>query len=157
MEYLVLVLGLSLAASAVIGLIFAYLMSSLTPEGLEVKWKALGFKEYLHTAERFRIGAETLKTFSKFLPFAMVFGVEKQWVRRFSDFQYQKQGWYAPVAGAYAGQGGMPSSFGDFASSFSSFASSISNTFSSSPGGGSGCGGGGGAGGGGGGGGGGAG
>lgn len=125
----VFILAGGLVLSSVIGLIFAYLMPALTPKGLGVKWKSLGFKEYLHTAERFRIGAETLDTFSKYLPYAVIFRVEKKWAQRFSDFSYQKQNWYLP-AHVYSGKAGAPASFGDFSSSFSSFASSISKTFS---------------------------
>lgn len=146
---LILLVGLSIAC--IIGLVFAYQMPALTPKGLETIWKVVGFKEYLHIAERFRIGAETLETFSKFLPYAMIFGVEKQWAKRFSDFSYKDQGWYAPVA-IYSGAGGMPNSFSEFSSIFSSFADSVLGTFSSSPGGsgaGGGAGGGGGGGGGG--------
>jgi len=121
------ILGVSIAVSSLIGIIFAHFMPVLTQKGLEAKWKALGFKEYLHIAERFRIGAETLDTFSKFLPYAVVFGVEKQWAKRFDDFSYQEQNWYHP-----AHPGG---SFSQTGSSFSSFVSSVSSTFSSSPGG----------------------
>lgn len=128
------ILGLSLALSSVIGITFALFMPVLTDKGLEAKWQALGFKEYLQTAERFRIGTETLETFSKFLPYAMVFGVEKQWAKRFDDFSYKQQNWYYPAA-VYSGQGRAPASFGEFGSSFSSFASSVSSTFSSAPGG----------------------
>ncbi len=130
----IIILAFSLIASAIIGISFAYYMPVVTVQGLEAKWKALGFKEYLNIAERFRIGSETLETFSKFLPYAIVFGVEKQWAKRFSDFDYQKQGWYYPAA-VYSGSGGRPGSFSEFSSSFSSFASSVSTTFSSSPGG----------------------
>lgn len=150
----VFLLIISLLASAIIALSFAHYMPALTREGAEAKWHSLGFREYLHTAERFRIGAETLDTFSKLLPYAMIFGVEKEWAKRFSDFSFENQNWYVPMV-VYA-HPGQPSSVSDFSSSFSSFASSLSSTFSSSPGGGSGMGGGGGAGGGGGGGGGGA-
>jgi len=149
----VLILGISLAISAILGLIFAYYMPALTKTGAELKWKALGFKEYLHTAERFRIGAETLETFSNFLPYAMVFGVEKKWAMRFADFEYKQQNWYYPAA-VYSGPGGAPANFSEFASGFSSFSSAAASAFS--PPGGSGAGGAGGAGGGGGGGGGGA-
>jgi uncharacterized membrane protein YgcG len=151
------VLGVSLILSGVIGLIFAYYMPALTPAGVEAKWQILGFKEYLHTAERFRIGAETLETFSKYLPYAIILGVEKQWAKRFDDFSFsQKQmGWYVYAGGSGRTSGGAVISMGNFASSFSGFASSVSSALGSSPGG-SGVGGGGGAGGGGGGGGGGA-
>ncbi|MBZ9571968.1 DUF2207 domain-containing protein [Patescibacteria group bacterium] len=125
------ILGLSLIISATIILIFAHYMPSLTQKGLEAKWKLLGFKEYLQTAERFRLGAETLETFSKYLPFALILGVEKKWAERFSDFSYQKQNWYVPVVYAYGGggKGGAPASFNSFSSSISSFTSSISRTF----------------------------
>jgi uncharacterized membrane protein len=149
----VIILSLSFIISIIIGLIFSYYMPALTTEGAEAKWKALGFKEYLHTAERFRIGAETLETFSLFLPYAVVFGVEKQWAERFADFKYQPQSWYYP-AGIYSGPGGAPGNFSEFSSGFSSFFSAASSSFS--PPGGTGAGGAGGAGGGGGGGGGGA-
>jgi len=144
-----LILFAGLFASFVIGLIFSYQMPTLTADGVEAKWWALGFGEYLHTAERFRIEAETLETFSKFLPYAMIFGVEKQWANRFADFSYQNPSWYVPAYGVIS-NGSM--SMSDFTSSFSSFADSIAGTFGSSPGGsgsGGGAGGGGGGGGGG--------
>ncbi|MBU2545073.1 DUF2207 domain-containing protein [Patescibacteria group bacterium] len=130
----VVILGVGLMISFLVKLVFSYYMPTVTPQGSEAKWKALGFKEYLHTAERFRIKSETLETFSKFLPYAMIFGVEKRWAERFSDFSYQQQSWYYPAT-IYGGSGGMPSSFGEFSSSFSSFADSVSSTFSSTPGG----------------------
>jgi uncharacterized membrane protein (DUF485 family) len=126
------IIAVSMAFSSAIGLIFARFMPVLTNQGAGAKWRALGFKEYLHTAERFRIEAETLGTFSNFLPYAMVFGVEKQWAKRFDDFQYQEQGWYYPAA-VYGGPAGAPTSFSEFSSSFSSFASSVSSLFVSSP------------------------
>jgi len=121
----------SLVISFVISSIFAYYMPVISDRGLDLKWKALGFRQYLNTAERFRIGAETLETFSKLLPYAMIFGVEKKWAQRFDNFSYQGQGWYVPI-GAWAT--GSPTMSG-FTASFNSFASSMSSTFSSSPGG----------------------
>ncbi len=144
----IVIFGGGVFASCVAGIIFAYFMPSLTAQGIEMKWQALGFREYLRVAEKFRIEAETLETFSKFLPYAMVLGVEKQWLNRFSDFNYREQDWYAPAM-ISGGRGGRNyNGFGDFSSSFSSFFSSISQTFSSPPSG-SGAGGGGGGGGGG--------
>lgn len=156
-----LILGLSLIITAAIINIFAHYMPSVTKKGLDAKWKLLGFKEYLYTAERFRLGVETLDTFSKFLPCAMVLGVEKRWAARFSEFSYEEQNWYVQAVYAYSGGrvgGAAPISFNDLSASISSFSSSISRTFSSGAraGGTGGFGGGGGAGGGGGGGGGGA-
>ena len=125
----IVILFLSLLACFLINSVFAYFMPRLTKQGLEAKWKALGFKHYLSVAERFRIGVEKVETFSKLLPFAMVFGVERKWAERFSDFSYKQQGWYYPAA-VYSGKGGLPASFSDFGSSFSSFSNSISSAFS---------------------------
>ncbi len=148
-----LLIFISLLVSGVIGFTFAYFMPALTRKGTEEKWKWLGFREYLHIAERFRIGAETVETFSKYLPYAIVFGVEKEWASRFADLKYQQPNWYVPAVVQVGGRGGPAPSFSGLTSSISSFTSSISSTFGSSP---SGAGAGGGAGGGGGGGGGGA-
>ncbi len=149
-----LLISIGLFIAAVIGLLFGYYMPALTRQGAEEKWKWFGFKEYLHTAERFRIGAETTETFSKYLPYAIIFGVEKEWANRFADLKYQQPGWYAPavVAGGRGGEPGSMSSFSGLTASISSFTSSISKTFGSAPGGsgvGGGAGGGGGGGGGG--------
>lgn len=127
----------SLAISSVIGLIFSYFMPALTSNGAEAKWHMLGFKNYLNIAERFRIGAETIETFSKFLPYAIVFGVEKQWAERFAYFNYQPQNWYAPAA-IYSGNSGMPASFGELSSSFNSFFQTAKSAFSPPSGGGGG-------------------
>ena len=111
------ILSIALLVTGLIGTAFAYYMPALTKQGAEAKWKALGFKEYLRVAERFRIGAETIETFSKFLPFAIVFGVEKQWAYRFSDFSFKDQSWYV-------------ASSSNFSASFASFTSSMSSSFS---------------------------
>jgi len=133
----------SLFVSLIVYIVFSHNMPALSQKGAQAKWQSLGFKEYLHTAERFRLGVETVETFSKFLPYAIVFGVEKQWSKRFADLEYQQPDWY--VGTSFAGKGG-PISFDNLSSDISSFGSSISQSFS---GGASGMGGGGGAGGGG--------
>jgi hypothetical protein len=129
------ILSASLLISGIIGLIFSFFMPALTKEGAEIKWQLLGFREYLNTAEKFRLEVETLDTFSKFLPYAIVFGVEKQWVERFSYFDYQQQSWFVPAA-VYSGPSGLPSTFSELSSSISSFSDVASSIFSSSPGGG---------------------
>jgi len=132
----VIILG-GLILGAVIGLIFSFQMPALTKEGAEAKWKMLGFKEYLNTAERFRIGQEVPETFSKFLPYAMIFGVEKQWAERFSYFEYKEQNWYSQAPMFSASQQKGPRSFGDFSSGISSFSRAMTSVFTSSPKGGS--------------------
>ncbi len=129
-------ISIGILISGITGTIFGYYMPSLTKQGADEKWKWLGFKEYLHTAERFRLGAETVDTFSKYLPYAIIFGVEKQWADRFADLKYQQPNWYVPAVIHSSGSGGVGSgSFSGLSSSISSFSTSISNTFASSPGG----------------------
>lgn len=126
-NFLIILLTAGFIISGLIGLFFGYYMPALTNKGTEQKRKWLGFKEYLHTAERFRLGAETTETFSKYLPYAVVFGVEKEWAKRFENLQYKQPNWYVPAA-AYKGNGFH--SFADLSSGISSFTSSISSAVS---------------------------
>jgi len=116
----------------------------LTEKGIEAKWHALGFKEYLQVAERFRLGASTPETFEKYLSYAIVFGVEKKWAERFADIYKTQPDWY---------QSSTPiTSFNSviFVNSISGMTASVNSAITaSSPSGSSGFGGGGGAGGGG--------
>jgi len=129
-----------------LGLWFIYLIIKpppLTEKGIEAKWHALGFREYLQVAERFRLGVLTPETFEKYLSYAMVFGVEKKWAERFADIYKTQPDWY---------ESGTPGVFNSviFANSISGMATSVNSAISySSPSGSSGFGGGGGAGGGG--------
>ncbi len=132
----------------------------LSQKGFILKEDWLGFKMYLETAERYRMQNLTPETFEKYLPYAIIFGIERKWGSAFESINIQNPSWYS---GAYGGHGvysGGVSHGGGFSpSGFSaSFSSSFSSAFSSAGGAGSagGGGGGGGAGGGGGGGGGGA-
>lgn len=115
----------------------------LTEKGIEAKWHALGFREYLQVAERFRLGALMPETFEKYLSYAMVFGVETKWAERFADIYKTQPDWY---------EGGTPGVFNSviFANALSGMTSSVNSAITySSPSGSSGFGGGGGAGGGG--------
>ncbi|MDO8565791.1 MAG: DUF2207 domain-containing protein [Candidatus Moranbacteria bacterium] len=128
----------------------------LNKQGQILREEWLGFKLYLETAEKNRMQNLTPEIFEKYLPYAIIFGVEKKWGKAFENISMPQPAWYS---GASMGVGSsLPMSSGGFsASAFSSsFSSSFSSAFSSAGGGGGASGGGGGAGGGGGGGGGGA-
>lgn len=60
--------------------------SPRTAEGTAVRIQALGFKKYLATAEagQFRF-EEAAGIFSRYLPYAMVFGVAQHWAKVFGD------------------------------------------------------------------------
>jgi len=124
-------------------------MAAKTAGGSAVLAQSLGFKQYLVTAEARQIRFEEAQdVFSRYLPYAIVFGVADRWAGTFSEVaeaataaghSIGMPGWYI-----FAGHGG----FGDFsgiASGVDSFSTMASGTFTSTPGssGGSGFGGGG--------------
>jgi uncharacterized membrane protein len=144
---------------AIISLLFIKFEARLSQEGAILREDWLGFKMYLEKAEKYRMQAlVTPDLFEKYLPYAIIFGVEKKWGKAFEGISMQPPSWYHSntIAGSHVGSAGNLSS-GFSAGAFSaSFASSFTSAFSSSGGGGGGSGGGGSSGGGGGGGGGGA-
>jgi len=132
---------------------FVNFEARLNKEGAIFREEWLGFRLYLKTAERDRLQNLTPELFEKYLPYAIIFGIEKKWARAFSTLNVSAPTWYH---GAYIAHGGRGGVVGFNPSTFSaSFVSSFGSSFSSTGGGGA-SGGGGGAGGGGGGGGGGA-
>ena len=115
----------------------------LNAEGRILKEEWLGFKLYLQTAEKYRLQNLTPETFEKFLPYAMIFGVERQWAKNFESMHLPAPSWYfgpAVSAGGFGRGGGggfSPSVFS------ASFATAFASSFSSSGAGGGGAGGGG--------------
>ena len=149
-----LTLAVSLVLAYTIIWIFAHSEVRLSQEGRELREEWLGFKLYLGTAERDRLQKLTPDLFEKFLPYAMMFGIEKKWAKAFEGMQVAPPSWYHGAAvGSFAGgEGGSGGSFsaGAFSASFSSsFASAFSSSAGSGASGGGGAGGGGGGGGGG--------
>ncbi len=122
-------LGTSLIICGIVIFFFGRKMPARTEAGSKAYEHVLGFKDYLYTAERFRLKATTAETFETFLPYAMILGVEKQWAARFEDiYKDQDPSWYSSPSGyafsAYA-----------LTNSLSSFNSDFSSTAVSSPGG----------------------
>lgn len=145
----------TIVLAAAVGHYFVRFEARLTKEGQILREDWLGFKLYLQTAERYRLQNLTPDLFEKFLPYAMIFGVEKKWAKAFDSLNLPPPNWYG---GAYVGAAAVSSGPTSFSpSSFTSgFSASFASSFASSGAGGGASGGGGGAGGGGGGGGGGA-
>jgi len=124
-------------------------MAAKTADGSAVLAQSLGFKQYLVTAEARQIRFEEAQDiFSRYLPYAIVFGVADRWAGTFSEVaeaataagrSIGMPGWYI-----FAGSGGF-GNFGGIASGMDSFSTMASGTFTSTPGssGGSGFGGGG--------------
>ncbi len=58
------------------------------------KWEA--FRNYLNDLTRFQDMEAAKDKFEKYLPYAIAFGVEKQWVRRFENLNVPSPSWYHP-------------------------------------------------------------
>lgn len=119
-------------------------MAQRTQKGAELNWRIKGFRLYMKTAEKYRQQFnEKENIFEKFLPYAMIFGLTKLWIKKM-EIIYGKDYFtnYHPIW--FAG------SLGSFdIDSFTSELSNISSSISSNTGGSSGSGGSGGTGGGG--------
>lgn len=75
--------------------LFARIMPKRGPRGDVAYAKALGFKLYLETAERYRIEwQEKEGIFEKYLPYAMVFGVADKWASALADVAREQPDWY---------------------------------------------------------------
>lgn len=72
---------LSVFASAVIIIVFAFLMPRRTQKGAETLWKIEGFKLFISVTEKYRQQFnEKENIFEKFLPYAMIFGLTSVWI-----------------------------------------------------------------------------
>jgi uncharacterized membrane protein YgcG len=148
-------LGSGLLCSIIV-LIFGGLMPVKTEKGLAAREHLLGLREYLDVAEKDRIKfhnapEKSPELFEKFLPYAMIFGLEKAWAKEFEGiYKEPTSGWYTDRnAGAFSALGlvsGMRG-FSDYASSTISSTPNSSGSGGSGGGGSSGGGGGGGGGG----------
>ncbi|OYO25133.1 hypothetical protein CGZ93_01360 [Enemella dayhoffiae] len=131
-------LGLVGAGIVVVGLLLAAMsgrMPARTAEGSAVLAQTKGFEQYLSTAEGDQIRFEEgVDVFSRYLPYAIVFGVAERWAKVFSDLA--AQGRYEPESHWYVSPHGYGFYYGaGFASSLdglsTAMASSISEAVSS--------------------------
>ncbi len=96
----------SLAVSGLIIFIFGKFMPAKTPKGAQAKQSILGLKMYLSVAEKDRINffnapEKTPGQFEKFLPFALVLGVEEKWAKQFEDIYTTPPSWYSDASGGH--------------------------------------------------------
>ncbi|MGL5908562.1 MAG: DUF2207 domain-containing protein, partial [Phycicoccus sp.] len=123
-------------------------MAARTAEGSAVLAQSRGFERYIATAEANQIRwEEAQQLFSRFLPYAIVFGLADRWAQVFDEVAAAAAaaGHAVSVPVWYAGAWGAGHGFGDVASGMDSFSTVAAGTFVSTPGssGGSGFGGGG--------------
>ncbi len=130
-----------LAAIAIlINYLFFRLLKAPTLAGRQVMDKIEGFRMFLDVAERHRMEllnppVKDIKTFEKFLPYALAFGIEENWAGYFNDVlsasSASQKGGYSPAW--YHGSSFMTSNIGQFAGSLSSGLSSAFSSASVSP------------------------
>jgi uncharacterized membrane protein len=80
---------------------FGWFMPAHTEQGTRALEGVLGFEDFLNhvEADRFNRTIKTPQMFEKFLPFAMAFGVEKNWSKAFDGIMTQPPGWYRGGSG----------------------------------------------------------
>jgi uncharacterized membrane protein YgcG len=85
-----------------VGLVLAAnYMPAKTTKGSRVFAGVLGFKMYLHTAERFRLQNLGPDEFEKYLSYAIVFKIEKEWARKFEGIYKKAPNWYEGSGNIY--------------------------------------------------------
>ncbi len=100
-----------------------------TAEGSAVLAQTKGFELYLSTAEAEQIKFEEgIDIFSRYLPYAIIFGVADRWTKVFQ--QLEAEGRYTPTTGWYVGYGYGSLSNG-FASSMDQLASRMTSSLQS--------------------------
>lgn len=126
------VLGIGLVIGGLIFRVLGGRMAAKTAEGSAMNIQSLGFKQYLVTAEAGQIKFEEAQSiFSRYLPYAIVFGVADRWAGTF-----QKVAEAATAAGQpllmpswYLYSGSAFPNFTSIADGAGSFATSAGGTF----------------------------
>jgi uncharacterized membrane protein len=115
------------ALVALIVVVYGFIMPARTVVGARARERVLGFEDFLHRVEsdKYQRVVRTPEMFERFLPFAMAFGVEKQWAEAFQNIFREPPRWYS----------GNLSTFnaGDFSGRMSALSSRAGSTMSSSP------------------------
>lgn len=87
--------ALTFFLAAVAAGIFSYFMPKRTKKGTELARKVLGFKLFMHTAERYRSKwHEEENMFTDYLPYAIAFNDVHKWADTFKDLDYHQPSWY---------------------------------------------------------------
>lgn len=88
--------GLMVFLAAIAVIVFGFLMPKRTRRGTELARNVLGFKLFMHTAERYRSQwQEKEHIFAEYLPYAIAFNDTKHWAKVFKDIGIDKNpDWY---------------------------------------------------------------
>lgn len=75
--------------------VISHAMPKRTALGSRAYWQAMGFREYLKTAEAGEPESMTLETFQENLPYAMVLGMADRWAALFAEVLTTAPEWYS--------------------------------------------------------------
>lgn len=129
------VLGVGIVIAGAVTWLMGRRMAARTANGSAVHAQSLGFRQYLVTAEANQIRWEEAQSvFSRYLPYAIVFGVAEKWADTFEQVAAAAAAAGHPVMMPtwYIGDGF--GSFSNLASGMDSFATTAGGTFTSTPG-----------------------
>jgi hypothetical protein len=128
-------LSVGAIVAGVITMVLGRRMAARTAEGSAVLAQSKGFKQYLVTAEAGQIRWEEAQdVFSRYLPYAIVFGVASQWAATFQQVAAAAAAAGHPLVMPVWYLGGDYGSFSGIADGMDSFASTAGSTFTSTPG-----------------------
>ncbi len=130
-------LGIGLIVAGLIVWVLGGRMAAKTAEGSAVLAQSLGFKEYLTTAEAGQIEfEEASNVFSRYLPYAVVFGVADRWAHTFAEVAKAAEAANEPLLMPtwYVWSGNAFPDFTSIAAGVDSFSTTSTGTFTSTPG-----------------------
>ncbi len=120
-----------ISISGLIVLLFGFFMSRLTLTGAELNWRINGFKLYMNTAEKYRSRFQEQEgLIEKLLPYAILFGITKKWLKKMKDIYGEE--YFANYHPAFMAGTLAISNFDSFMSSVNEISSSISSNVSPS-------------------------
>ncbi len=115
---------------SIVAFIFGRSMPRKTIEGVKAKNIAFSLRNFLKSQERqLTFQADKQMMFERLLPYAIVFGVEKIWAKRFENLGIKQPDWYQGYSVTYFNSSSFVNSLN---SSMSSFRSAATPTRSSS-------------------------
>ena len=93
--------GVGLAVVAFGVLILSRFMPRKTDEGAELAGRWQAFKRYLQDIDRYSDLEKQKEIWDRWLPFAIAFGVDSQYIRKFEEVGAPAPGWYIPEPTLY--------------------------------------------------------
>ncbi|WP_068429195.1 DUF2207 domain-containing protein [Piscicoccus intestinalis] len=132
-------LGLGILLAALLVFVLGRRMPARTAQGSAVYAQTLGFKQYLETAEANQIRFEEAQSiFSRYLPYAIVFGCAERWAKVFNEVAESAaaQGYVIdmPTWYVFYGMHGGFVDFGSIAGGMEDFSTVAAGTFTATPG-----------------------